>query len=232
MARSDRAGSASDQFPPRRTNPRSARTESASSKPAKSRASRKSTGRPAGPRWRTQRRRTALARPLLGLAEELEEDRQLGPVIELAREQRERVGVQDEAQLVLGEPEELHEARRALGHRVCESTAAWRDPLRTPPQSRMRRAPPGGWASTPSSWRSGAIARCCAWCRSPFRRRGGAILDPLAGDELSPWPACSPTPRSRWSSTPGARTWRSCAASSLRGAQRLRHAGGGRLRRA
>jgi hypothetical protein len=50
-----------------------------------------------------------LAGALLGLGEEIEEDRQLGPVVELAGEQGERVDVERAAQLVLGEVEELHE---------------------------------------------------------------------------------------------------------------------------
>ena len=39
------------------------------------------------------------------------------------------------------------------------------------------------------------------------------VLDPLEGFDPRRWRPCSPTPRSRSCSTPGARTWRSCAAS-------------------
>ena len=51
---------------------------------------------------------------LLGLGQEVEEDWQLRPVLELAREQRQRVDVQQRAQLVLGEAEQIEQASGAL----------------------------------------------------------------------------------------------------------------------
>jgi hypothetical protein len=51
----------------------------------------------------------ALAR----LVEQVEQDRQLAAVIELAGEERERVDVQHEAQLVLAQPEQFHQPRGA-----------------------------------------------------------------------------------------------------------------------
>ena len=87
------------------TKPRSARVPSAFSKAAKSRASSRSIGRPAGPSVRNQRRR-----PLSScVGEQVEQDRQLGLVIEVAGDDLERVGVEDGQQLVVGEPEQVLE---------------------------------------------------------------------------------------------------------------------------
>ena len=59
---------------------------------------------------RTQRRSTGGAGALLGLGEQVEQDRQLGPVVELPGEQRQRVGVEHGAELVVGQAEQVHQA--------------------------------------------------------------------------------------------------------------------------
>jgi hypothetical protein len=51
---------------------------------------------------------------LLGLGEEIEQDRQLGPVVELAADQVQRLGVERRQQLLVAQAEELLQmARRA-----------------------------------------------------------------------------------------------------------------------
>src|SRR5438045_2679794 len=69
------------------------------------------------PKPTTQRATGPTGRPgaLLGLGQQVEQDSQLGSVVELARQQRQGVGLQDRAQLVLGEPEKVHQAARAVG---------------------------------------------------------------------------------------------------------------------
>ena len=89
------------------TKPRSARVASAFSKAAKSRWSRRSIGRPAGPSVRSQR----LRRRVLVLLQQVEQDRQLRLVIEVARDDLERIGVEDRQQLVVGEAEPVLELR-------------------------------------------------------------------------------------------------------------------------
>src|SRR5438270_11724492 len=54
------------------------------------------------------------SRLLRGLVEEVEQDRQLGPMLELAGEQRERIDVEHAAQLVVAQPEQLHQPGRAI----------------------------------------------------------------------------------------------------------------------
>ena len=87
---------------------------------------------------------------LAGLGEQLEEDRQLGAVLELAREQRERVDVERLAELVLGEPEQIHQLRRALALRRCVARAqnSWF-------------SPPNTWLTDPSVkiWRIELVRR-------------------------------------------------------------------------
>ena len=53
----------------------------------------------------------AVARPLGGLLGQREEDRQLGLVVEVAADDRQRVGVEDAEQLVVGEPEAVLQQR-------------------------------------------------------------------------------------------------------------------------
>lgn len=53
------------------------------------------------------------ARRLLRLSQQREQDRQLGPVVQIARDDLERVGVEDGQELVVVEPQQLLEARRA-----------------------------------------------------------------------------------------------------------------------
>jgi hypothetical protein len=67
---------------------------------------------PGGPHPAAQ---DAVARALGGLLGEREEDRQLGLVVEIAAEDRERVGVQDREQLVVGEPEAVLQQRGGGG---------------------------------------------------------------------------------------------------------------------
>ena len=82
---------------------------SAFSKPAKSLASRRSSGRPCGPVARTQR----LQRGVVVLGQQVEQDRQLGLVVEVAGDDLERVGVEDGEQLVVAQAQQLLQAPRA-----------------------------------------------------------------------------------------------------------------------
>jgi len=66
------------------------------------------------------------ARPLLGLGQQVEQDGQLGPVVELAADQLERIGVQRGQQLLVGEAEELLQVRRRAGQK------SWFSPPKTP----------------------------------------------------------------------------------------------------
>ena len=72
-----------------------------------------------------------LARALLGLGEEVEEDRQLGPVVELVVEKGERVDVERASQLFLGEIEELHE----VGGVAQKSWFSFKEASNRPPSS-------------------------------------------------------------------------------------------------
>jgi hypothetical protein len=54
-------------------------------------------------------------RALRGLLGQREEDRQLGLVVQVAADDRQRVGVQDGQQLVVGEPEAVLQQRRGGG---------------------------------------------------------------------------------------------------------------------
>ena len=51
------------------------------------------------------------ARALLGLAQQVEQDAQLGPVVELAAEQLQRARVERPDQLLVGEPEQVLQLR-------------------------------------------------------------------------------------------------------------------------
>src|SRR4051794_15961337 len=66
-------------------------------------------------------------RPLLRLGQEVEQDRQLGPVVELPGEQREWVDVEHRAELLLGEPEERHQPVRP----VARAQKSWFSPAKT-----------------------------------------------------------------------------------------------------
>ena len=57
----------------------------------------------------------ALPRALRGLLGQREEDRQLRLVVQVAADDRQRVGVQDGQQLVVGEPEAVLQQRRGGG---------------------------------------------------------------------------------------------------------------------
>jgi hypothetical protein len=75
--------------------------------------------RPAGRPGRAQpAAQDGCAGALLGLGEQVEQDRQLGPVVELAADQLERLCVERRQQLLVGQSEELLQvARRADSRR-------------------------------------------------------------------------------------------------------------------
>jgi hypothetical protein len=74
--------------------------------------------RPAGRPGRAQpAAQDGCAGALLGLGEQVEQDRQLGPVVELAADQLERLGVERRQQLLVGEAEQLLQAARRADSR-------------------------------------------------------------------------------------------------------------------
>src|SRR5204863_1316454 len=76
----------------------------------------------------------AVADPLGRLVRQVEQDPQLGPVVELARDDRDRVDGQHLAQLVVGEREALHELDGGGGHPCAPRRRAqksWFSPPKT-----------------------------------------------------------------------------------------------------
>jgi hypothetical protein len=69
---------------------------------------------------------------LLGLGEQVEQDRQLRLVLELAGDDRQRVGVEDREQLVLAQAEQLLQVLRRRAQSSCFSEADG-----TPPRYRV-----------------------------------------------------------------------------------------------
>jgi hypothetical protein len=79
--------------------------------------------RPGGPDPALEHRR---ARALLGLGQQVEQDRQLGLVVELRADQLERIRVQGGEELLVGEAQQLLEVRGAAGQK------SWFSPPNTP----------------------------------------------------------------------------------------------------
>ena len=110
----------------RTTNPRADSSPTASSNPAKSRSSRRSTGRPprsARPDPAAQRLR---ADRLGGLRGQHEQDRELRPVIELPGDDGDGIDVEHGAELLVGEPQPVHEVRGRAHTRATTGRGASR----------------------------------------------------------------------------------------------------------
>ena len=124
--------------PPRSTNPRGLklrqRVLEAREIPGQQRVDR--------PPGRTGRPHPALqdgpAGLLRGLARRSSEDRKLGPMLELAREQREGVDVEHLAELVLAQAEQLHQPRGLLATRRHSSDRSYGYALSTSGGQRSR----------------------------------------------------------------------------------------------
>ena len=101
-----------------------------SSKRAKSRCSSASSGRPAGPLAAHPALEHGRARLLLRVGEQVEQDRQLGPVVEVAADDLERVGVEHDEQLVVVQPQQLLEAGGAQNHWFSPAVIAGIGPYR------------------------------------------------------------------------------------------------------
>ena len=116
--------------PPRNTNPRSrawpARPRSRRSRARAAARSAAPPGLPGAPTAAAGR-----ACRLLGLGEQIEQDRQLGPVVEIAGDDLERARSEHGQQLVVLEPQQLLEAGRAQ-RRLTPCRAAVRAPRRPP----------------------------------------------------------------------------------------------------